>query len=89
MITKLQREKEVAHGVSLLHEIQETWEGGYTLIPIDAVCRFNDGDGFCDKTLWTAVVLLGRGDPECHVLALCEHHAEIMEEAVGRWRTSS
>ncbi len=85
-------EPEIEHAVKLLQEISDTgtWEGGIAFVQIDEVCRVRHPSGRCMRPVYDAVVLLHKErDKPCHVIAVCEHHAEIMKEAVKRWREHS
>ena len=77
-------EKEIGHALSLLRE-SDDWEGRYTVVPIDKVCRWNDGDGHCNEPLYNAVVLLC-DDKSVEVVGLCKHHCVCMETAIKKWR---
>jgi hypothetical protein len=77
-------EKEISHGLSLLRELED-WEGSYTVVPIDKVCRWNSGDGHCNEPLYNAVVLLCN-DKGVHLLGLCKHHSACMVSAIKTYR---
>lgn len=84
-------EDEVTHGVKLLQGISDTgtWHGGVATIEIDPECRVRDPvvGAPCGQVLSDAVILLHKDlDKPCHILAVCEHHREVMEQAVKRWR---
>ena len=78
---------ELAHALSLLRDASAEWEGRFTALPIDEVCRWNAGDGPCLEPVRNAMILLNRreaaeGASEVSVLALCERHTHCMVHGV-------
>lgn len=79
---------EAEHALSLLRDVSADWEGGRSVLPIDPTCGFRPvGQLRCGASLASAVVLLDKGGTSCHVVAVCAHHAEIMESAIQKWRS--
>jgi len=81
-------EREIEHGVSLLREAsnEAKWEGRVTAIPIDEVCKWDDGAGPCNKPVRNVVVLPYEDLKGCHGIAVCDHHTQCLEQSITRWR---
>lgn len=82
---------ELSHSMSLLREIPG-WDGRVAMVPIDAVCLWDGGEGPCEGALGKASVLLVKnadGEFSAHVLVLCDHHANCMEAGVAKWKAMS
>ena len=77
-------EKEITHAFTLLRESND-WEGRFASLPIDANCKWDDGDGPCLKDLYNVIALLCENE-SVEVLGLCEHHSVCMEAAIKKWR---
>jgi hypothetical protein len=82
-MTKQEDDPEIEHALGLIREV-EGWDGMYTLVPVDHVCRFGNEGEECNKPLHDAVVL--RHEDEVSLLLLCEHHSGVMERALEHWR---
>lgn len=80
--------REITRGVTLLREAYEdlNWEGPIAVIPVDEVCKWDHGDGPCERPLKNAIVLLCKGKKGVHVVAYCSHHTKCMEAATKAWR---
>jgi hypothetical protein len=94
-MSRIPTEAEISHGITLLRDTQN-WKGHVAVIPVDPVCRWNQGGGtqVCGDPVENAVVLLSDaakakvGDP-VEVIVFCKHHTNCLVEAVGRWRRMS
>lgn len=80
--------EEICHGVALLQEAHRTtaWDGAVSAIPIDEVCKWNQGSGPCGKPVRQALVLRFKNGKGCHCIAFCDHHADALRESVAAWR---
>jgi hypothetical protein len=78
-------EAEIEHGLRLIEDA-ETKPVRATFVEIDDICRFDSGDGHGPCGQPHTRVFVSFDEKTCGVLAVCSHHADVMQVAIERWR---
>jgi hypothetical protein len=79
---------DLVHARTLITEVaKDGWKGPFTTVQIDAPdCRFGAAvEDPCGKPVRHVVVMMVQDG--CWAMSLCQHHTEVMEQAIADWRS--